>query len=69
MLAASCKELEDILKECNEFVFSLAVSEEEGEEYGEVASPHDYFLCDFLCYFGCGACVLGKIMKATYTLK
>ena len=44
ILSTGTHELEEILKECDEFILSFAVGEEEREEDGEVTgSDHDIF--------------------------
>jgi hypothetical protein len=44
ILAASRKELEEVLEEGDEFVLALAVGQEEGEEYREVAGLQEDLL-------------------------
>jgi hypothetical protein len=48
MLTASSEELEEILKESDEFVFSFAVCQEEREEDGEVARSYYQLACQVL---------------------
>jgi hypothetical protein len=44
ILAASRKELEEVLEEGDKFVLALAVGQEEGEEYREVAGLQEDLL-------------------------
>jgi hypothetical protein len=66
VFSADADELEEVLEECDEFIFAFAVGEKEGEEDGEVAGPDE----DFLCYlfrevFG-GVGVLGEVAEGRY---
>lgn len=49
MLAAGGEELEEILEEGDEFVFSFTISEEKREEDGEVAGSDDELACEVFC--------------------
>lgn len=69
MLSACAEELEEILEQCDEFIFSFAIGEEEGEEYGEVACPKDYFFGDFFGYFAGVLGVARQVFEGTHTLE
>ena len=63
MLSADRDELEEVLKESDELVFSFAVGEEDREEDGEVAGAEEDLLGYFFGELAGLACSPGDVVE------
>jgi hypothetical protein len=69
VFAAEAEELEEVLEECDELIFALAVGEEEGPEDGEVAGAYEDLLRELFGYLAGLQGAQAQVVQGTHALE